>query len=164
MGMAVQHSLHLKSLLQEMQLSQLAKPFELSVFTDSSSGKALASNLGLTRKNKHVQVGFVFMKELLGNGQLHLCKIPAGKNPAALMTRYLPASILHKLLPKLGVRTRAADSRDLLSMLNIELIAPSRGEQSSFFIGMMAEQPDPAQLVEPRVASRLIPSSSFLTA
>ena len=101
------------------------------------------------------------MKDLLASGQLHLCKIPAGKNPAALLTRYLPASILHKLLPKLGVRTRAADSRGLLSMLNIELRAPSRGEQSSFFIGMMAELPHPAQLVDPRVASCVIPSSSF---
>ena len=49
MGMAVQDSLHLQSLLQEMHLSQLAKPFELTVCTDSSSGKALASKLGLTQ-------------------------------------------------------------------------------------------------------------------
>ena len=34
MGMAVHHSLYLKSFLQEMQLVQLAKPFELSVFTE----------------------------------------------------------------------------------------------------------------------------------
>ena len=77
MGMAVQSSLHLKSLLQEMQLSQLAKAFELSVFTDSSSGKALALKLGLARKNKHVQRRFVFMKDLLVNGQLQLRKILA---------------------------------------------------------------------------------------
>ena len=39
-GMAVQNSLYLTSLLQEMHLSQLAKPFELTVSIDSSSGKA----------------------------------------------------------------------------------------------------------------------------
>ena len=162
MAMAVQISLHLKSLLQEMHLSQLGKPFELSVFTDSSNGKALALKLGLTRKTKHVQLRFVFMNDLLVNGQPQLCKIPACKNPAAMVTKHLPASTLHKLLPKLGVRTRAADTKDLLSMLDIELPASSsRAEQSSFFIGMMAEQPATAQLVEPRVASRLIPSSSF---
>ena len=161
MGMAVQHSLHLRSLLQEMQLSQLAKPFELSVFTDSSSGKALASNFGLTKKIKHVQLGFVFMKDLRVHGQLHFRKIPAGKNPAPLLTKHPSASTLHKLLPKLGVRTRAADSKDLLSMLNVEMLASSRGGQSSFFIGMMAEQLDTAQLVAPSVASRLSPSSSF---
>ena len=50
MGMAVHDSLHLKSFLQEMQISQLAKPFELTVFTDSCSGEALALKLGLTSK------------------------------------------------------------------------------------------------------------------
>ena len=39
MGMAVQDGLYLKSLLQDMHLSQLAKPFELTVSTDGSSGK-----------------------------------------------------------------------------------------------------------------------------
>ena len=52
MGMATQDALHLKSFLQEMQLSQLAKPFELTVYTDSSSGKALASKLGLSKKKQ----------------------------------------------------------------------------------------------------------------
>ena len=52
MGMAVQDSLHLKSFLQEMQLSQLAKPFELTVYTDSSSGKALASKLGAYKEEQ----------------------------------------------------------------------------------------------------------------
>ena len=51
MGMAIQDALHLQSLLQEMKLTQLAKPFELTVYTDSSSGKALASKLGLSRKS-----------------------------------------------------------------------------------------------------------------
>ena len=84
---------------------------------------ALASKLGLTRKNKHVQLGYMFMKDC----QLQLSKIPAGKNPAAMLTNNLPASTIHTLLPKLGVRTRAADSKDLLSMLNLR--------DASFFEG-----------------------------
>ena len=39
------------------------------------------------------------------------------------------------------------------------MLASSREEQSSFFIGMMAEQPVPAQLVASSVAS--LPSNSF---
>ena len=161
MGMATQDALHLQSLLQEMQLSQLAKPFELTVYTDSSSVKALASKLGLTRKSKHVQLRYRFMKDLLANGQLQLSKIPAGKNHAATLTKHLPASNLHKLLPKLGVVTRAADSRALLSVLSGEVLASSRKEQRSFFIGMMAEQPVPAQLVAPSVISRACQASSL---
>ena len=99
MGMAINDALHLKSLLQEMKLSQLAKPIELTIFTDSSSGKALASKLGLTRKSKHVQLKYMITQDLLANGQLQLSKIPAGKNHAAMLARHLPASTLHKLLP-----------------------------------------------------------------
>ena len=154
MGMAVQDSLYLKSLLQEMQLSQLARPFKLTVYTDSCSSKALALKLGLTRKSKRVQLGYTFTQDLLANGQLNLSKIPAGKNHAAVLTKHLAASMLHKLLPKLGVRTRAADSKDLLSVVNLEMLASPREEQSSFFIGMMAQHPVTAQLVPPNVASR----------
>ena len=91
MGMAVQDRLHLQSLLQEMHLSQLAKPFELTVCTDSSSGKAFASKVGLTRKHKHVQLRYLSAQDLIANGQLQLSKIPAGKNPAAMMTKQLSA-------------------------------------------------------------------------
>ena len=92
MGMTIQDALHLKSLLQEMKLPQLAKPFELTVHTDSSSGKALASKLGLTRKSKHVQLRYLFMQDLVANGQLKLSKIPTDKNPADVLTKYLSAS------------------------------------------------------------------------
>ena len=97
----------------------------------------------------------------LANGQLQLSKMPAGKNPAAMLTKHLSASNLHKLLPKLGVTTRAADSRALLSVLNLEVLASTREEQSSFFIGMMAEQPASAQLVASSVASRACQDSSL---
>ena len=120
MGMTVHESLHLKSFLQQLQLSQLAKPFELTVFTDSSSGEALVSKLGLTRKKKHVQLRYLFRHEFLASGQLHLSKIPFGKNPADVLTQHLPTLNLPRLLSKLGVRTRAAESEDLLSVINFE--------------------------------------------
>ena len=56
------------------------------------------------------------MHDLIANGQLQLSKISAGKNRATGLTKHLSASTLHKLLPKLGVVTRAADSKDLLTM------------------------------------------------
>ena len=141
MGMAIQDALHLKSLLQEMKLQQLAKPFELTVYTDSSSGKALASKLGLTRKSKHVQLRYLFMQDLAASGQLKLSKTPSEKNPEDVLTKCLTASALRKLLPKLGVMTRAADSKDLLSMISFELSACSPECPDSFFIDMMAEEP-----------------------
>ena len=49
--------------------------------------------------------------------------------------------------------TRAADSKDLLSMISFELLACPPECPDSFFIGMMAEEPATAQLVASRVAS-----------
>ena len=75
-------------------------------------------------------------------GQLRLRKIPASKNPAAMLTQHLPASSLPKLLSKLGVRIGAAYSKDLLSVLNLETFASPNKASSSFFIVMMAKHPD----------------------
>ena len=154
MGMAIQDALHLQSLLRELKLTQLAKPFELTVYTDSSSGKALASRLGLTRKSKHVQLRLLFMQDLVASGQLKLSKVPSERNPADVLTKYLQASTLHKLLPKLGVMTRAVDSKDLLSVISFDGRVSSPPTTSSFFIGMLAEQPVSAQLVASRAYSR----------
>ena len=162
MGMAIQDALHLQSLLQELKLTQLAKPFELTVYTDSSSGKALASKLGLTRKSKHVQLRFLFMQDLVATGQLKLSRVPSEKNPADILTKYLQASTLHKLLPKLGVVTRAVDSKDLLSMLSFGGRVSSGPSHSSFFIGMLAESHASAQLVASRAYSRRSLSSRSL--
>ena len=140
MGMAIQDALHLQSLLQELKLTQLAKPFELTVYTDSSSGKALASKLGLTRKSKHVQLRFLFMQDLVASGQLKLSRVPSERNPADVLTKYLQAFTLQKLLPKLGVMTRAVDSKDLLSVISFDGRVSSQPPTSSFFIGMLAEQ------------------------
>ena len=153
MGMAIQDALHLQSLLQELKLTQLAKPFELTVYTDSSSGKALASKLGLTRKSKHVQLRFLFMQDLVASGQLKLSRVPSERNPADVLTKYLQASTLHKLLPKLGVMTRAVDSKDLLSVISFDGRVSSP-PTTSFFIGMLAEEPVSSQLVASRAYSR----------
>ena len=59
------------------------------------------------------------MQDLVASGQLKLSKIPSERNPADVLTKYLQASTLHKLLPKLGV-TRAVDSKDLLSVISFD--------------------------------------------
>ena len=112
-----------------------------------------ASKLGLTRKSKHVQLRFLFMQDLVASGQLKLSKIPSETNPADVLTKYLQASTLHKLLPKLGVMTRAVDSKDLLSVISFDGRVSSP-PTTSFFIGMLAEEPVSSQLVASGAYSR----------
>ena len=71
-----------------------------------------------------------------------------------MLTKYLQASTLHKLLPKLGVMTRAVDSKDLRSVISLEGRVSSQPSTSSFFIGMLAERHVSAQLVASRAYSR----------
>ena len=94
------------------------------------------------------------MQDLVASGQLKLSRVPSEKNPADVLTKYLQASTLHKLLPKLGVVTRALDSKDLLSMVSFGGQAFSEPLTSSFFIGMLAERHASAQLVASRAYSR----------
>ena len=94
------------------------------------------------------------MQDLVASGQLKLSRVPSEKNPADVLTKYLQASTLHKLLPKLGVVTRAFDSKDLLSMVSFGGQVSSEPLTSSFFIGMLAESHASAQLVASRAYSR----------
>ena len=94
------------------------------------------------------------MQDLVASGQLKLSRVPSERNPADVLTKYLQASTLHKLLPKLGVMTRAVDSKDLLSVISLEGRVSSQPPTSSFFIGMLAESHASAQLVASRAYSR----------
>ena len=86
------------------------------------------------------------MQDLVASGQLKLSKIPSERNPADVLTKYLQASTLHKLLPKLGVITRAVDSKDLLSVISFDGQGSSQ-PATSFFIGMLAETMFPHSLL-----------------
>ena len=94
------------------------------------------------------------MQDLVASGQLKLSRVPSERNPADVLTKYLQASTLHKLLPKLGVMTRAVDSKDLLSVISLEGRVSSQPPTRSFFIGMLAESHASAQLVASRAYSR----------
>ena len=94
------------------------------------------------------------MQDLVASGQLKLSRVPSERNPADVLTKYLQAPTLHKLLPKLGVMTRAVDSKDLLSVISLEGRVSSQPPTSSFFIGMLAERDVSAQLVASRAYSR----------
>ena len=85
-----------------------------------------------------------------------ICPVPIWPfwNPADVLTKYLQASTLHKLLPKLGVMTRAVDSKEMLSVLSFDGQVCSSQPTSSFFIGMLSEEPITAQLVASRAYSR----------
>ena len=118
--LAKQLASHCQSLIQGTQLD-LALP-ELKIFfcsltCDLVTGRPLALKLGLSRRNRQVQ---------LQDGQLRLCKVLPHKNLAECLTKNLSTASFHRLLPKLMVHTRAVKAQALLTMLG--------GEKSSFLL------------------------------
>ena len=135
--LAKQLASHCQSLIQGMQLD-LALP-ELKIFfcsltCDLVTGRPLALKLGLSRRNRQVQ---------LQDGQLRLCKVLPHKNLAECLTKNLSTASFHRLLPKLMVHTRAVKAQALLTRLGGENQASFCS--SSFFIGMVAWNPPMAQ-------------------
>eukprot|EP00971_Amphidinium_carterae_P056361 1113052-Amphidinium_carterae.1 len=65
MGQATIEAQHIKQVIQEMIIPMLSKEITMSIHTDSSAGKAVASRLGLNRKTKHAQLKYLYMQDII---------------------------------------------------------------------------------------------------
>ena len=108
-------------------------------------GEPLALQLGLSRRNKHIQLG-----------QLRISKVLPHKNLAHSLANNAPRQML---LAKLRIEKEAAETGALLSVFGQGLA--SLVSRASFLVGMVAlEQPPMAQL-HPRQLVFLKPADSF---
>ena len=134
--LALQLACRTKSLLQQLSVEQLAhKHVNISLRISSwhdelVTGRPLAMQLGLSRKNKRIQLRSE-------NGQLHLCKVIPDKNLACSLTNI--ASDSDRMLAKLRVFTGAAEIGALFTV-RVQGLA-SFGCSSSLVGGVLAEAP-----------------------
>ena len=98
-GLAVQEALFVKTLILE---ASLAKAVKLTVHTDSTAGKSMASRYGLGKKTKHIELRYLYMQDLVASGVLTLSKIRTESNMSDLMTKYLSAETTFKHSTALG--------------------------------------------------------------
>ena len=122
-----------RSLLQQLSVEQLAQQVNISLRTSSwhdelVTGRPLAMQLGLSRKNKRIQLR-------TSNGQLHLSKVIPDKNLAHSLTNI--ASDSTRMLAKLRVLTEAAEIVALTTVRG-QCLA-SFGFSSSLVGGVIAE-------------------------
>ena len=130
--MACAIAIHTKSLLQDLVVEQ---PISLRVL----AGGALAMQLGLTRRSRHIQLRTRF-------GQFQLSKVGPKQNLAATLANNSTVSGLHRLLPKLKMHARAADAL-ALSTGRGEETAFFRSSSGSFFIGVLRRASAMSQLL-----------------
>ena len=125
-----------KSLLQQLSVEQLAhQQVNISLRTSNwhdelVTGRPLAMQLGLSRKNKRIQLR-------ASNGQLHLSKVIPDKNLAHSLANI--ASDSTRMLAKLRVLTEAAEIVALTTVRGQDLA--SFGFSSSLVGGVTAETP-----------------------
>eukprot|EP00971_Amphidinium_carterae_P183805 3648561-Amphidinium_carterae.1 len=65
-----------------MTIPMLSKEITMSIHTDRSAGKAVASRLGLNRKTKHVQLRYLYMQDIIQRGEMTITKVQTTHNPA----------------------------------------------------------------------------------
>ena len=134
---------HTKSFLQHLGLDQLDQLVNIILRTSSwhdelVTGRPLAMQLGLSRRNKHIQLRSE-------NGQLQLSKVHPEKNLAHSLTN--TASGSKRMLAKLRVATEVAETGALATVRGQDVA--SFGVSSSFLVGMVAAKP--SQMAEPQL-------------
>ena len=83
---------------------ELNVDLKLVIYSDSSATISQHSKLGLGRM-KHVELRFMFVKDLVKREKLSLCKIPGTDNPADLGTKMLDVATHRYLCNLVGLRS-----------------------------------------------------------
>ena len=99
-GSGVSEGLGIVNLLEE---GELLPKVTMSVMTDSTSAKAIATRMGVSKLTRHIQIRFLYMQDFVANGILKIKKIRTMQNPADVMTKYVATAVLTSHLPRLGV-------------------------------------------------------------
>ena len=82
---------------------ELSVDLKLVLFSDSTATISQHSKLGLGRM-KHVELRFLFVKDLVKREKLSLCKVPGTENPADLGTKVLDVTAHRYLCHLVGLR------------------------------------------------------------
>eukprot|EP00438_Fugacium_kawagutii_P003018 Skav203149 [mRNA] locus=scaffold626:61922:63415:+ [translate_table: standard] len=101
-GQGTSEALFVRNLLLE---AKLTKAVNITVHTDSTAGKSMATRFGTSKKTKHVELRFLYVQELVAKGTIRLKKVNTKFNCADVLTKYLGSELLLSHLKKLGVVT-----------------------------------------------------------
>ena len=76
---------------------------EITIWTDSSAAKGIASRVGLSKRTRHIAVHHLWIQERVESGDIQVKKVAGEKNPADIATKYLPQEAMNRHLDKLPV-------------------------------------------------------------
>ena len=102
-GQEISETLYVRNLLLE---AKFAKNVKITVHTDLTAGKAIASRSGAGKTSKHIELRYLYMQELVQRGALTLRKVGTLFNCFDVLTKYLNPELLKSHLTRLGVASR----------------------------------------------------------
>ena len=74
----------------------------INLYTDSSAAKSLVSRSGPGKKSKHIELKYLFLQELIQDGQVRIRQVGTHDKYADLMTKYLSGDTTRKHSYALG--------------------------------------------------------------
>ena len=147
MRLALGLACHIRSLLQQLDMDKLEKVVHIKLRTSSwneelVTGRPIAKQLGLSRRNKHIQL----------RGQLQLSKVHPNKNLAHSLSHNASDKTM---LAKLRIETEAAETGALFTV-RCPCLA-SFVSSSSLLVGMVAAKP--SQMEKPQLCQLALSKS-----
>ena len=85
---------------------------QLSLHTDSSSAKAIASRRGTGKSTRHVQTRMLWLQERVAAKHLRVVKVASESNPADMLTRALGRSKIEEFCAEIGQTEPCAETLD----------------------------------------------------
>ena len=108
-------SLAIKHFIKELKSEILSRDVKITLKTDSSAGKTMASRLGISKRSKHIELKMLWIQDILSEGVMSLEKVGTHHNPSDnvtdILTKLVQASVLGNHLPKLNLFRDSAVSQ-----------------------------------------------------
>ena len=121
---AAVESLAIKHFIKELKSAILSKDVKITLKTDSSASKTMASCLGISRKSEHIELRRLWIQDILSEGVMSLEKVGTHHNPSDVLTKFVQASVLGQHLPKLNLFKDHSLSQVFKFCAGIEKIKP----------------------------------------
>ena len=133
------------NLLQE---GQMMTKVAMTILTDSTSAKAIATRMGVTKLTKHIQLRFLYMQDLVANNIIKVKKVGTKENPADVMTKAVATVVLHYHLTNIGLKTNYLDTGVNVNMITTRAMSRRHGiivgthyEQAHHMQGCVHDRP-----------------------
>ena len=92
-------SLAIKRFIKELKSEILSRDVKITLKTDSSAGKTMASRLGISKRSKHIELKRLWIQDVLSEGVMSLEKVGTHNNPSDILTKFIQASVLAIIFP-----------------------------------------------------------------